>query len=207
MKRILTLSAAIIAGFSAFNAVAQESTQKKTDSSTLEYPGERWAAEWKYAFSKEGIKEWKPEFTLRYQLGIHTSGAMLSGGVRFDEKRTLSLFVSHFNPHLDYAPGDLYIIGTGINFRRYWHFGKRKIFALYSDLYAGAGWIYKITGKYSYRDTETEPVEVIKDNVGDITFIGGWQPGVRIRCYRNLHIFFGPVFATDCLGGHVGIGF
>ena len=41
----------------------------------------------------------------------------------------------------------------------------------------------------------------------DVLFVGGWQPGIRVRCYKNLHIFLGPTLATDCLGLHLGIGF
>ncbi len=196
MNRILTFLAALI--FSAGISYAQDTT---ADDLSL------WANEWKYAFSKEGIKEWKHEFTLRYYTGLITTGPMLTGGVKVDEKRTFALFVGQGDTYLDYAPGHRYSISAGLNFRRYWHLGKRKIFAFYSDLYAGAGWIYKIKGKY-YGNAETgEQREAIDDNVGDVLFVGGWQPGIRVRCYRNLHIFLGPTIATDCLGLHLGIGF
>lgn len=166
-----------------------------------------WSDEWRYAFSKESVKEWKPEFTLRYFAGFITEGPMLTGGVRVDEKRSLALFVSQGKTYVDYAPGDIYSFRTGVNFRRYWHLGKRKIFAIYSDLYAGAAWIYKINGKYDYNAATGEQWEVIDDNVGDVLFLGGWQPGIRIRCYKNLHLFLGPTIATDCMGLHLGIGF
>lgn len=196
MNRILTILAALI--FSAGISYAQDTT---ADDLSL------WANEWKYAFSKEGVKEWKPELTLRYYTGLVTTGPMLTGGVKVDEKRTFALFVGQGDTYLDYAPGHRYSISAGLNFRRYWHLGKRKIFAFYSDLYAGAGWIYKIKGKY-YGNAETgEQWEAIDDNVGDVLFVGGWQPGIRVRCYRNLHIFLGPTIATDCLGLHLGIGF
>ena len=196
MNRILTFLAALI--FSAGISYAQDTT---ADDLSL------WANEWKYAFSKEGVKEWKPEFTLRYYTGLITTGPMLTGGVKVDEKRTFALFVGQGDTYLDYAPGDLYFISTGLSFRRYWHLGKRKIFAFYSDLYAGAGWIYKIGGKYHGNAETGEQWEVIDDNVGDVLFVGGWQPGIRVRCYRNLHVFLGPTIATDCLGLHLGIGF
>lgn len=197
MKRII-LYFAIVAGLGTFDAAAQETM---TDALS------GWTNEWKHAFSKEGVKEWKPEFTLRYQTGLMTSGPMLTGGVRIDGKRSFALFVGQGDTYLDYAPGDLYSIRTGISFRRYWHLGKRKIFALYSDLYAGAGWIYKINGKYRVNTENGEQREIIDENVGDMLFAGGWQPGIRIRCYRNLHLFLGPTIATDCLGLHLGIGF
>ncbi len=164
-----------------------------------------WAAEWKYAFSKEGVENWKPEFTLRYYSGFVTTGPMFTGGVRIDEKRSFALMLSQGDVYIDHAPGDIYYIGTGLNFRRYWHLGKRKTFAFYSDLYAGAAWIYKIDGKYHYPGGRQE--EVIEDNAGDVIFICGWQPGVRVRFYKNIHLFLGPALATDCLGLHLGVGF
>lgn len=196
MNRIITFLAALI--FSVGSSYAQE---------TMSDDHSGWVNEWKYAFSKEGINEWKPEFTLRYYTGLTTTGPMLTGGVKVDEKRTFALFVGQGDTYLDYAPGDLYFMSAGLNFRRYWHLGKRKIFAFYSDLYAGAGWIYKIGGKYHGNADTGEQWEVIDDNVGDVLFVGGWQPGIRVRCYKNLHIFLGPTIATDCLGIHLGIGF
>lgn len=196
MKRILTILLTLL--LASVTAFAQESMTEGVNS---------WANEWKYAFSKEGVKEWKPEFTARYYAGFFTSGPMITGGVRVDEKRTFAIFVSQGDTYLDYAPGDLYSISAGLNFRRYWHIGKRKTFAFYSDLYAGAGRIYKIDGKYLKNTASEEVWEVIEDNVGDVRFVAGWQPGIRVRCYKNLHMFLGPTIATDCLGLHLGIGF
>lgn len=196
MKRILTILCTMITAIgsaSAQNPMAEDMS--------------RWADGWKHAFSKEGVKEWKPEFTLRYYDGLVTSGPMLTGGIRIDEKRSFSIFMSQGETYADYAPGDIYSIGTVICFRRYWHLGKRKTFAIYSDLYAGAGWIYKISGKYHLNTQTGGQREVIKENVGDMIFIGGWQPGIRVRCYKNLHLFIGPTLAAECLGAHLGIGF
>lgn len=106
MNRILTFLAALI--FSVGSSHAQETM-------TEDLSG--WANGWKQAFSKEGVKEWKPEFTLRYYTGLTTSGPMFTGGVKVDEKRTFALFVGQGGTYLDYAPGDLYFISTGLNFR------------------------------------------------------------------------------------------
>ena len=195
MKRILT-------AFTVFIVTATSLFAQETMADDIS----GWANEWKYAFSKEGVKEWKPEFTARYYAGFYTSGPMLTGGVRIDEKRTLALFIGLGDTYIDHAPSDLYSICTGVNFRRYWHIGKRKKFSFYSDLYVGAGYIYKISGKY-HTDTTGEQEEVIDDNVGDVQLVAGWQPGIRARCHKNLNLFFGPTIATDCLGLHLGIGF
>ncbi len=175
MNRIITFWAALV--FSVGSLYAREAM-------TEDLSG--WADGWRRAFSKEGIDEWKPEFTVRYYTGLTTTGPMLTGGVKVDGKRTFALFVGRGDTYLDYAPGDLCLISAGLNFRRYWHLGKRKISVFYSDLYAGAGWIYKIGGKYNGNAETGERWEVIDDNVGDVLFVGGWQPGIRVRCYKDL---------------------
>ena len=154
-----------------------------------------WTNEWKYAFSKEGRKNWKTEHTLRLRAGFFTEGVMFTSGIRVDEKRTLGLFAGLENVYDDATPADIHSARLGITFRRYWHLGERKIISFYSDLYAGAGYIYKVTNAETYEDK------------GDVLFVGGWQPGIRVRCYKNLHLFMGPTIATDCIGLHLGIGF
>lgn len=196
MKRIITLIAALV--IVAGNVSAQE---------TMAEDLSRWANEWKHAFSPVGIKEWKPEFTARYYAGLFTEGPMVTGGVRIDEKRSLALFVGQGETYVDYAPGDIYSIRAGLNFRKYKHLGKRKRFAFYSDLYVGAAWIYKVEGKYHMNMQTGEQWEVLDENPGDMWYVAGWQPGIRVRCYNNLHIFLGPTIATDCFGLHLGIGF
>ena len=57
---------------------------------SMTHDASTWANEWKYAFSKEGVKEWKPEFTARYYAGLFTTGPMITGGVRVDEKRSFA---------------------------------------------------------------------------------------------------------------------
>lgn len=194
MKRILTIVIAVLA---AGNVFAQ---------GTVAEDNERWANEWKYAFSKDGINEWKPEFTLREYAGFVTCGPMLTGGVRVDQKRSLALFVAKGDTDIDHAPADIYTVSTGLNFRRYWHLGQRKVFALYSDLYAGAAFVTEVTGR-THEVTDTGEVwEIVEDKPGDVQFVGGWQPGVRIRFYKNLHLFLGPTIATNCIGVHIGVG-
>ena len=195
VKRILTIISALFIGFGSASA------------QTFAEDAGKWANEWKYAFSKEGVKEWRSEFTARYYTGLVTSGPMLTEGIRIDEKRTLGLFLSHGDTYIDHAPGDIYTMSTGFCFRRYWHLGARKTFAIYSDIYAGASWVYKVNGKYHVNPETGEQWEVIDENVGDVKFLCGWQPGIRVRCYRNLHIFLGPTIALNCLGLHLGLGF
>ena len=164
-----------------------------------------WANGWKYPFSKEGMKEWKPEFTLRESGSFFIGRMMVTGGVRVDEKRSFALYFGQGNEWIDHVPAHVFSTRTGVSFRRYWHLGARKTFALYSDLSAGIGWVYKING--GYYETPDGYICGISEEVGDILFEVLWQPGLRVRFYKNIHIFFGPLLATDCVGVHWGIGF
>jgi hypothetical protein len=108
--------------------------------------------------------------------------------------------------YVDAAPANIHTITAGLNFRRYWHLGKRKVFSLYSDLYAGAAFVTKVTG-ITHEITENDRVwEFVEERPGDVRFIGGWQPGVRVRFYKNLHLFLGPTIATNSIGLHIGVG-
>ena len=166
-----------------------------------------WIDGWKYAFSAEGRQAWKPEFTARAYAGFFTGGPAITGGIRIDDKRTLGLMLWQGNTYIDAAPGHIRSVSAGLYMRRYFHLGERDIVALYSDLAVGAGYIYKVDGKY-WNDIETgEQVQRIKENPGDVVFAATWQPGIRFRFWRNLHLFLGPTLSTDTVGLHLGVGF
>ena len=172
-----------------------------------EYLGNRWINEWQSAFSADGRRSWKPEITARAKVGIYTGGQNLSIGARVDDKRTLGLMLGNGHLYVDAAPGDVYAIQTSAYMRRYLHLGKRDIIALYSDLALGASWVYKVSGKYWYDDRTGEIIqEMISANPGDVHFMATWEPGIRLRFYRNIHLFLGPTISTDCLGLHIGLG-
>ncbi|MBQ7967271.1 MAG: hypothetical protein IJ290_05080 [Bacteroidaceae bacterium] len=162
-----------------------------------------------FAQNESAAKTLKPEFTARLNLGLYNSGAVLSGGVRLDDKHTVGLMVGPHETYYDDFPANVRSITTSVFARRYFHLGQRKTFAIYSDLSIGAGWIYEVDGKYWIEPTPDGNYEreMIDEEPGDAYFVLSWQPGIRVRCYKNLHIFLGPTIATNCLGVHLGIGF
>ena len=64
-----------------------------------------------------------------------------------------------------------------------------------------------ITLQKNVGDQEYLSLAIRADEKGDVQFYLSWQPGIRVRCYKNLHIFLGPTLSTHCLGVHLGIGF
>lgn len=166
-----------------------------------------WAEEWGYAFSKEGRQNWKPEFTARVYGGLVTGGYAFTGGVRIDSKRTLGLMVWNGTTWIDAAPAHVYSISAGIYKRRYFHLGKKDIVALYSDLSIGAGYVYNISGGYMTNPETGETVKTIDYSEGDILFSATWQSGIRVRFWRNIHMFLGPTISTNTFGLHLGVGF
>ena len=194
MKRFLMIELSLLIGLTS-------SAQTMADDIKV------WAEDWKYAFSAERRQAWKPEFTARVYAGFVTEGPAITGGVRVDDKRTLGLMVWQGKTYIDAAPGTVYNVSAGLYMRRYFHLGKKDIVALYSDFAVGAGYVYKVNGKY-WENTETgEKTEMIEDSPGDIIFAATWQPGIRFRFWRNVHLFLGPTISTNTVGLHLGVGF
>ena len=160
---------------------------------------------YKYAFSKEGRKEWRPEFTIRTYGGLVTGGQAVTGGLRINQNLTLGLMAWRGRSYIDAVPAHVYNVSAGVYMRNYLHLGKHDIIALYNDIALGAEYIYKVDGKYWYRDGEQ--VEMVEHSPGDWNFAGTWQPGLRIRFLKSLHLFLGPTLSTNTVGAHLGLGF
>ena len=166
------------------------------------------AQENKAADAVEKKYDLRPEFTLRGSLGFFNSDHRVSGGVCINNKRTFGIMLGQHSTYLDHVPGDIYSIITSLYYRNYYHLGKRKICAFYLDAYAGAAWVYKVTGtRYEIINEEGDIRPIIDEEPGDAIPVFGLQPGFRVRFYRNIHLFLGPSIATDCIGVHIGIGF
>lgn len=159
----------------------------------------------RYDFSAEGIRQWRPEVSLRYNMTMYTSGPSLGVGARIDEKRTLGLMFAIGDTYIDSAPGDVYRFYTGLYARRYFPLGGGGRFSLYSDITLGCGYVYKVDGKY--RTSSGVREEVVSESKGDVDFIIGWHGGVCLRAWRSLHFFIGPTVAVDAIGLHLGVGF
>lgn len=83
----------------------------------------------------------------------------------------------------------------------------QDIFALYADFTAGGACVYKVNGKYRYGIEGKQPQEMIDDNPGDLAPLLALEPGIRVRFFKNIHIFLGPTISTLGMGIHAGIGF
>lgn len=165
------------------------------------------AQTFKESFSAEGRENWESEFTLRGSVGIFTGGIDVTGGVRIDEKRTLGLMLGNHEIFYNAEPATVKYLNTCLHFRRYFHLGKRKRAAFYSDLIVGAGWIYDVEQSYWVDPATGTTNRGIDDEPGDAYPIISWQPGVRVCYFKNAHLFFGPTLGTNCMGVHIGLGF
>ena len=161
---------------------------------------------WKYTFSSEGRKEWKPEFTARICMGLPTGGYAFTGGVRINNNHTFGAMVTWKSTYIDAAPADIYHHFAGFYWRGYLHLGRKDIISLYSDVSLGWDYTYRVNGKYWERDGEQ--IEAVSASPGDIWFVAAWQPGIKIRFWKNIHIFLGPTFSKEiAFGLHFGVGF
>ena len=98
--------------------------------------------------------------------------------------------------YVDAAGGSIYSATIGMYMRYYIHLDKKDVTALYSDVIAGARRIYSAAEDPS-----------IFVSPGDVFFNLDWQPGLRIRFYKNIHVFLGPTIGRDSVGFHIGLGF
>lgn len=144
----------------------------------------------------ETRKALRPEFTVRMNAGI-PYGYAITGGVRLNDNLTLGLMAWKGYAHNDAVPARIHST-TACAYMRYYFHGSKDVVAIYSDLNAGARFINKVDGYYRPEDKHPNP--------GDIEFAYSWQPGIRIRFYRNLHLFLGPTIG-DSIGLHLGLGF
>lgn len=145
----------------------------------------------------ETRKALRPEFTVRMNAGI-PYGYAITGGVRLNDNLTLGLMAWKGYAYIDAVPAHIHSATACAYMRYYIHLGPKDIVAIYSDLNAGARFINKVDGYYRPEDKHPNP--------GDIEFAFSWQPGIRIRFYRNLHLFLGPTIG-DSIGLHLGLGF
>lgn len=147
----------------------------------------------------------KPEFTARAK-GIFGGGYDFTAGLRLTDNMTVGILGGKAMAYYDAGPGDVNALNMAAYMRRYIHFGNKDILALYGDLSAGISWVYQVNGKYNY-NSGMEPELIVKENEGDILPLFTFEPGIRVRLIRNVHLFLGPTFSTHCKGIHVGFGF
>ena len=138
----------------------------------------------------------RSEVTLRLYCGF-PYGPAVTAGARVRDNLTIGIMAGYGYTHIDAAPARIYSATIGMYLRYYVHLDKKDITALYSDVIAGARRIYRIAGEGPR----------IKDSPGDVNLNLDWQPGLRIRFYKNLHLFFGPTLGLDSVGFHMGLGF
>lgn len=155
--------------------------------------------QWKYDFSQEGIRNWRPEATLRH---INAFGGLygfeVSLGARIDDKRTFGVAVGAPEIYYSGSQTTADAVTAGLYFRRYFHVGSRDIVAFYGDLTLGALRFTHVHSAMPDAKSSAQP--------GQFKPWVCFEPGVRIRLWHNLQIFAGPSLSPECLGLHVGIG-
>ena len=78
----------------------------------------------------------------------------------------------------------------------------KRILIMLSFLLIAGGTAYAQEGRKNWKTEHT-----LRLRAGFFTEGVMFTSGIRVRCYKNLHLFMGPTIATDCIGLHLGIGF
>jgi len=198
----LILSACIILAASFYSSAQETANETKTKRNL---PAEM-AAEWNHAFTRDGVKDWKFDLTVRHYGGVFAQAPVLTAGIRVDKKRVLGIMSGWGHSYNDAVPGYIYYVPTCLFHRRTFYLPSTDVIGFYSDLYMGANWIAKVSKNEGA--VPGSKSGTIYGNPGEARFMAGWQPGVRLTFYKNIHIFAGIVVSTDCVVGfHFGVGF
>lgn len=156
-----------------------------------------WAQGSSEAFSKEDIR-WKPEFTVRSELTMPGASYLASFGMRINHRVTVGIMGGHHNDWYDARATMLHSLSANAYARCYFHLGPQQRVSLYVDGYAGPA--------FFYNEAEKKP-GLNSPEKGDIWFNAAIETGVRLRLYKNIHVFAGPLYGTRYLGLHAGVGF
>ena len=159
--------------------------------------------------SKEGRKEWKPEFTLRANAVLFDGSAILTGGVRTSQNKVFGLGLGWGQQFFKFDP-ETSAVGQRINIvayhRHYIPLGHRKNFSLYSDIMLGASCIYKMSAWYMEQGIVDYPGAEPRFPVlpGDWSFWPSWQPGIAFHMWGKSNIFLGLSIGPT-FGLHAGL--
>ena len=104
----------------------EATTQDAPEATTQDAPEASLApvGTWRYAFSEEGRRSWRPEFSVRYTAGFVTEGPAVTAGVRVDDKRALGVWLGLEDTFIDALPASICAVQTAAYLRRYVKLGS-----------------------------------------------------------------------------------
>ena len=151
------------------------------------------------AFTKEGVKAWRPEVTVRQVATLGYCPELVSVGVRLNKKIALGLGAGYNNFRNSYSiPFHLYK-------RTYFPIGTKDRFSFCSDVILGYEYNYKVYG-LDY-DTGATTAQRGTDNIWL-----SWQPGIALRLIGKSNLFLGPAvylslkeLILPSIGLHLGL--
>ena len=151
------------------------------------------------AFTKEGVKAWRPEVMVRQVATMGYCPELISVGVRLNKKIALGLGAGYNNFRNSYSiPFHLYK-------RTYFPIGTKERFSFCSDVILGYEYNYKVYGL----DYETGATTAQR---GTDTIWLSWQPGIALRLFGKSNLFLGPAvylslkeLILPSIGLHLGL--
>ena len=151
------------------------------------------------AFTKEGVKAWRPEVMVRQVATMGYCPELVSVGVRLNKKIALGLGAGYNNFRNSYSiPLHLYK-------RTYFPIGTKERFSFCSDVILGYEYNYKVYGL----DYETGATTAQR---GTDNIWLSWQPGIALRLIGKSNLFLGPAvylslkeLILPSIGLHLGL--
>lgn len=155
-------------------------------------------SEFKYDFSKEGMKNWRPEMTVSYAPLIFNETFDMTLGVMMGPKRVWGLGFANSTQYIDDSPADYSHAAIYLWHRHYYYLGPKRRTSFYTDWGVGSYYVYKVTGNQDDAEVEKK---------GTVDLFMRLAPGFSVSLYKNFRFFIGPYVSTDTFGLHAGFAF
>ena len=158
--------------------------------------------------SKEGRKEWRPEFTLRANAEFLDGSLNLIGGIRTSQNKVFGLGAGWGQRFFILGPESGNPWGHRISLflyhRHYLPLGHKKIVSFYSDIMLGGYVVYKMCDWYNgyVSGPDKEPEYPVYP--GYMQWWISWQPGIAFSMWGKSNFFIGLSIGPT-IGMHAGI--
>lgn len=153
----------------------------------------------KLHLSKDWRKSWRPEISARINAMFFHGSYDFTAGIRTSPNKVFGFGGGPARDWIDAIPARVFRANLYLFHRHYLPLDKKRRISLYSDIFGGGNYVYKIQCSEQSLD---EAHEWAKE--GQVDWYFSWQPGISIRMWGKSNFFLG-VSIGPSIGVHTGI--
>ena len=200
MKHLITtilLAALMILPAAAQRQDSTTAATEKLDFESADLVTKNYFESVKLHLSKDWRKSWRPEVSARITSMFYVGSYDLTLGIRTSPNKVFGVGAASGEVFLDAIPARSKRVNFYLYHRHYIPLDRKRRISLYSDLFGGGTYVYKIS--CDVRDKES-----IHPNEGEMRWYYMWQPGISIRLWGKSNVFLGPSLGPS-IGLHLGL--